>query len=301
MRSPSAENRLALIALASVGVALLTMGIKYVAYLQTGSVALYSDALESIVNVVAAVAALAALRYSQRPADRDHPFGHHKAEYFSAVLEGVLIVVAALMILSAAVPAFQAPRTLDAPAMGLAINALAMVINAVWAGLLIRVGGRLHSPALAADGRHLWTDVITSAGVLAGLLLSLPTGWLILDPLLACLVAVNILWTGSRVIRESMSGLLDRAVPPQMLAEVRKAIAASSAGTIEVHDLKTRLAGPAAFIEFHMVVPGAMPVAEAHRICDRIEAALGAAVPGARVLIHIEPEGEAKNRGALAG
>jgi cation diffusion facilitator family transporter len=301
LRDAATENRLTLIATGSIGIALLTMGIKYVAYLVTGSVALYSDALESIVNLIAAVVALAALGYSRRPADRNHPFGHHKAEYFSAVLEGVLIVVAALMILREAIPDFLTPRALEAPAQGLAISAVAMAMNAAWALLLRRVGTRLHSPALASDGHHLMTDVVTSAGVIGGLLLALATGWTVLDPLLACLVAVNILWTGWRVVRDSASGLLDRAVPSEMLASIRKTIEECRAGTIEVHDLKTRLAGPAAFIEFHMVVPGTMSVAEAHRICDRIEDRLDAAVPGARVLIHIEPEGEAKGKGALVG
>ncbi len=299
MRDASTHKRLTLIALASIGVAFLTMGIKYLAYLETGSLALYSDALESIVNVIAAVVALAALGYAQRPADRNHPFGHHKAEYFSAVLEGVLIVIAALMILREAVPAFQSPRVLQAPAIGLAISTLAMILNAGWAAFLIRVGSRLRSPALTADGWHLTSDVVTSAGVLVGLLLALATGWYMLDPLLACIVALNILWTGWRVVRESASGLLDRAAPPEMLAEIRKAIETQSGGALEVHDLKTRLAGPASFIEFHLVVPAAMPVVEAHRITDRIEAALGEAVPGAHVLIHIEPEGEAKGSGAL--
>ncbi|MEZ5926626.1 MAG: cation diffusion facilitator family transporter [Hyphomicrobiaceae bacterium] len=301
MRSPTTEKHLGLIALASIGVALLTMGIKYIAYLKTGSIALYSDALESIVNVIAAVAAFAALRYSQRPADRNHPFGHHKAEYFSAVLEGVLIVIAALMILREAIPAFATPRVIDAPAIGLAISSLAMLLNGLWAALLVRVGTRMHSPALASDGHHLWSDVITSAGVLVGLGLALLTGWLVLDPLLASIVAVNILWTGWKVVRDSASGLLDRAVPADLQETIRSVITQSSAGALEFHDLRTRLAGPAAFIEFHMVVPGAMPVSTAHRICDSIEAALDDAVPGARVLIHIEPEGEAKHSGALVG
>jgi cation diffusion facilitator family transporter len=170
-------------------------------------------------------------------------------------------------------------------------------VNALWAGLLIRVGRRSLSPALTADGRHLLADVVTSAGVILGLLLALATGWYVLDPLLASLVALNILWTGWRVVGESMSGLMDRATPPEMLAEIRKVIGERIGAALEVHDLKTRLAGPAAFIEFHLVVPAAMTVAESHRICDRIESALGEAVPGARVLIHVEPEGEAKGSG----
>ncbi|WP_078707538.1 cation diffusion facilitator family transporter [Consotaella salsifontis] len=285
------------VALGSILVALSVMALKYVAYAMTGSVALLSDALESIVNLVTAVIALWAVRLSYKPADKDHPFGHHKAEYFSAVVEGVLIVVAALLILQQAWEALQNPRTLDQPMEGMAINSLATLINLGWAIYLIRTGTRKRSPALSADGHHLMTDVVTSVGVLAGLLLATATGWTILDPLLAALVAVNILMAGYKVVLNSLSGLMDQAIDPAEEQQVREIISASANGAIEVHDLKTRLAGRAIFIEFHLVVPGEMTVGKAHCICDKIEDALKASFQGARVSIHVEPEDEAKQTG----
>lgn len=287
------------IAAASIVVALAVMGIKYVAYLRTGSVALYSDALESIVNVLTAVVALVAIRISSRPADRRHQFGHHKAEYFSAVLEGVLIVVAAMLILREAWDAFQKPRIITEPAAGIAISLVATAINAGWAAFLVVWGRRRHSPALTADGWHLYTDVATSIGVLAGIGLAVWTGWTILDPLIAAAVAVNILWTGWGLTRASMSSLLDEAVAGEVAERIRGRISGNAEGAIEVHDLRTRSAGRATFIEFHLVVPGTMTVAAAHAICDRLEAAIRDEVPGAEVLIHVEPEGEARHRGVL--
>ena len=180
---------------------LVALGLKFAAYALTGSVALYSDALESIVNVATAVAALLALRYSAMPADANHPYGHYKAEYFSVVLEGVLIVVAALTILREAYFGITAPRSLAAPLVGLLINGAAAAINGAWCFVLIREGRRRRSPALVADGKHLLTDVVTSAGVIVGLGLAVVTGWAILDPLLAALVALNILWSGWSLIR----------------------------------------------------------------------------------------------------
>lgn len=287
------------IAAASIVVALVVMGIKYLAYLKTGSVALYSDALESIVNVLTAVVALVAIQISSRPADRRHQFGHHKAEYFSAVLEGALIIVAALLILREAWDAFQKPRTLTDPGLGMAISLVATALNAAWATFLIVWGRRRHSPALVADGWHLYTDVATSVGVLVGIGLAVATGWTILDPLLAAAVAVNILWTGWGIARQSMSSLMDEAVTGEVGRRIRDIISANAEGAIEVHDLRTRSAGRATFIEFHLVVPGSMTVADAHCICDRLETAIGDELPGAEVLIHVEPEGEARHRGVL--
>jgi cation diffusion facilitator family transporter len=287
------------LAAASIVVAFVVMAIKYAAYLRTGSVALYSDALESIVNVVTAVAALIAVRVSARPADRRHQFGHHKAEYFSAGLEGALILIAALLILHQAHDAWVSPRTLTQPLEGIAINAAAGVINMGWAWYLISRGRAWRSPAITADGWHLLTDVITSIGVLVGLLLALATGWLLLDPLLAALVAIHILWVGWRITSQSMSGLMDESVTGEILARIRAVIASNASGALQIHDLRTRMAGRATFIEFHLVVPGSMSVAEAHDICDRLESALGEAIEGAEVLIHVEPEGEAKSKGAL--
>lgn len=287
------------VAAVSIAVALVVMGIKYLAYLKTGSVALYSDALESIVNVVTAIVALVTIRISLRPADRRHQFGHHKAEYFSAVLEGVLIVLAALLILREAYAALRMPRTLTEPATGMAISLVATLLNSAWASFLIVWGGRQRSPALVADGWHLATDVLTSAGVLVGLALATVTGWSILDPLLAAAVALNILWTGWRLTRQSVSSLMDEAVPTDTSRRIREVIAANAEGAIEVHDLRTRGAGRATFIEFHLVVPGDMTVTAAHRICDRLEAALAREIDDVEVLIHVEPEGEARPSGAL--
>ena len=295
----NATGRLSRLATTSIVVAMLVMGLKYMAYVLTGSVALYSDALESIVNVATAIAALIAVRISERPADRSHQFGHHKAEYVSAGLEGALILIAALLILHQAYEAWLNPRALTAPAEGLAINALAGVVNAAWAWHLIVRGRALRSPALIADGWHLFSDVATSAGVIVGLLLALTTGWMILDPMLAAVVAFHILWVGWRIIAQSMSGLMDAAVAGDMMAQIRRIIAANGDGALQIHDLRTRMAGRATFIEFHLVVPGSMSVTEAHDICDRLEEALAAEIEGAEVLIHVEPEGEAKSKGAL--
>ena len=278
----------------SIAVALGVMALKFAAWRMTGSVALYSDALESIVNVIAAAAALWAISVSHKPADRDHQFGHHKAEYFSAVLEGVLIVVAALLISAEVWRAWQNPAPLEQAWEGLAVNGVAAAINGVWAVLLIRVGRREKSPALEADGRHIMTDVITSVGVIAGLVGAVLTGWHMLDPLLALIVALNILWQGWRVIGSSLDGLMDKAVPVGETMRIRDIISANSKGALEVHDLKTRIAGRATFIEFHMVVNAAMTVGDSHAICDRIEEALKAEIPSVRVVIHVEPEDEAK-------
>jgi cation diffusion facilitator family transporter len=292
-------DRAAKTALVSVVIGLVVLGLKYLAYHLTGSIALYSDALESVVNVVAAAAALLALRVSAQPADANHPYGHHKAEYFSAVLEGVLIVLAALSILRAAWLGYHDPRPLDAPALGLAVNAVASAVNGVWSWFLISRGRRWRSPALVADGHHLRADVVTSVGVLAGVGLVALTGWLVLDPLLAALVALNILWSGWRMVRESVGGLMDEAASPDVLARIRALIAEYAEGALEAHDLRTRHAGRKTFIDFHLVVPADMRVAEAHEICDRIEAALKQDVEGAVIIIHVEPEEKAKHKGVV--
>lgn len=276
----------------SIPIAFAVMGLKAMAWWVTGSVALLSDALESTVNVIAAIVAFSAIRYSRKPADEDHPFGHYKAEYFAAVMEGVLIVVAALLIAREAIDALFQPALPEAPVLGLAINGIAAIVNALWAGLLVRAGTAHRSPALVADGRHIWSDVITSVGVLAGLLLALMTGLAILDPLLALVVAANIVYQGWKVISSSVDGLMDRAIATEDGERLKEIIAENADGSLGVHDLKTRIAGPATFIDFHLVVPKAMSVGEAHAICDRLEAAIKAEVPGALTAIHVEPQGE---------
>jgi cation diffusion facilitator family transporter len=287
------------IAAGSVVVACAVLALKLGAWALTGSVALFADALESVVNIAAAAAALVAIRLSALPPDANHPYGHTKAEYFSAVLEGALIVVAAIIILHQAWGAVFAPRAPEQAAMGLLVSVVATAINAAWATVLFRQGRRANSPALVADGRHLVSDVITSLGVVVGVGAVALTGILWLDPLLAALTALNILWSGSRLVRESVGGLMDEAVEPGLLARIRTAVSTHADGAIEAHDLRTRHAGRITFIEFHLVVPGSMSVDGAHAICDRIEAALKAEMDGAIITIHVEPEGKAKHHGVL--
>jgi len=287
------------LALGSLLVGIAVLGIKLLSWRLTGSVALLSDALESIVNVAAALAALAAVRYASRPADANHPYGHHKAELFSAVLEGVLIVIAALMILREAWGAFFDPRMITAPVAGLAINGAASVLNAIWALVLIRRGRLLRSPALVADGKHLRADVVSSVGVIVGLSAAVLTGLPWLDPLMAVLVALNILWSGWGVMRQSLGGLMDEALPEATLEGIRAVIAEAATGAFQAHDLRTRQAGSATFVEFHLVVPGESTVNQAHEVCDRVEAALEDLLPGSVITIHVEPEEKAKRTGIM--
>ncbi|MCZ4344593.1 cation diffusion facilitator family transporter [Devosia neptuniae] len=287
------------IAAASLLIGLIVLGLKVLAWQITGSIALYSDALESIVNVVTAIAALSAVWLAQKPADAALPYGYHKAEYFSAVLVGVMIIVAAILIAREAITGLMAPALPDAPIEGLSISIVATVINAVWAFVLIRHGRSVRSPALQADGKHLMTDVVSTGGVIVGLALVYLTGWAMLDPILAALVALNILWSGWAVIRDSVGGLMDVAVPKETQQLIREVIAANADGAIEAHDIRTRQAGKMTFIDFHLVVPGAMSVDDAHAICDAIEAKLREAVRQVQITIHVEPEDKAKHSGIV--
>ena len=279
------------LALATIPLSVLVLAIKLGAWRLTGSVALLSDALESIVNVVASIAAYVAIVYAAKPADHDHQFGHHKAEYISAVIEGVAIVVAALLIFKEAAVELFHPSMPDDIYLGLGVNIVASVINGIWAYVLIRAGRSLRSPALVADGLHIRTDVVTSVGVVIGLGVALATGYAIFDPLIALLVAAHILYAGYRLIVESVGGLMDVALTQEEEDAIRTAILENADGSSDVHDLRTRRAGSAAFIDFHLVVSEAMPVGEAHDICDRLEAAIKKAIPGASLAIHVEPEG----------
>lgn len=287
------------IAAASLVIGIVVLGLKTWAWWLTGSVALYSDALESIVNVVTAITALIAVRLAQRPADAALPYGYHKAEYFSAVLVGVMIVVAAILILREAVLGFLAPELPEAAVPGLLVSLGATAINVVWALVLMRHGRKARSPALEADGKHLLTDVISTAGVLVGLVLVYATGVAQLDAILAALVAINILWSGWGVIRDSVGGLMDVAVIPEAQRTIRDVIAGNADGAIEAHDIRTRRAGKVTFIDFHLVVPGNMSVEEAHAICDRLEAKLREAVDDTQITIHVEPENKAKHSGIV--
>lgn len=288
------NGRIARVAAANIVVSIVVIALKYSAYVVSGSIALYSDALESIVNVMTAVAAYTAIRLSAVPPDSEHPFGHHKAEFLAAMFEGAMIAVASVLIMIKAYSGLTQGVELERSTLGLTINGLSTAINAAWAGAMIRWGTRWRSPALVADGQHLFTDVLTSIGVVVGLAFAIITGWHILDPLIAAVVAVNILMMGYKIATESMSRLMDQAASPEIEARIRGAIEANGIGALQAHDIRTRQAGRALFIEFHLVVPGSMTVDEAHAICDRLENSIEQNIEGSEVVIHVEPEYKAK-------
>jgi cation diffusion facilitator family transporter len=297
---PAPASRIATrFAYGSLAVGLAVLALKAYAAWATSSIALFSDALESVVNVATAVIALVAVRLSARPADASLPYGYYKAEYFSAVVTGIFIAVAAILIFTEAYQGFVAPRGFTTDPVAIGVSVLATAINAAWAFLLIRTGRREQSPALSADGRHLLTDVASTLGVLVGILLAVATNFVQLDAILAALVGLTILWSGWQLIRQSVIGLMDVAVEPKRLGVIREIISSNAEGAIEAHDIRTRQAGRMMFIEFHLVVPGAMSVEAAHAICDRIEARLREAVENAQITIHVEPENKAKHSGIV--
>jgi|SRR5947209_390533 len=274
----------------SVAAALATITLKTLAWWLTGSVGLLSDALESVVNLAAAVLALSMLRLAAAPPDENYPYGFSKAEYFSAGIEGALIVVAAAGIVWAAVPRLVAPRALDTPLAGLGLTVVASAINLAVALVLLRAGRAYHSITLEADGRHLMTDVWTSAAVLAGVALVVITGWLRLDPLIALAVSVHILWTGFGLMRRSVRGLLDPAISAEDQSEVSKLFEEYSRRYgVSFHAVRTRQAGARRFVSFHLLVPDAWTVAQAHQLSEELEARMRAMVPNAAVFTHIEP------------
>jgi cation diffusion facilitator family transporter len=283
----------------SVAVGVLLLLVKTAAWWQTRSVALLADALESIVNVAAAVMASLAVAVARQPPDRRHPFGHTKAEYLSAALEGALVLGAAGGIVLEAWAHLRRPGPPASLGFGLALAAGAAVANAFLAAYLRRVGRRERSPALVASGAHIWGDVATTGGVLAGLGAAWATGRWVLDPLVALLVAANILRLGWRVMKDSVGGLMDESLGAAEVEGVVAAIRAEMGGALQYHDLRTRRAGPRPFVELHLVVPGAMRVDAAHAICDRIEGAVQRVLPGADVVVHVEPESELREASPL--
>ncbi|MEM8700543.1 MAG: cation diffusion facilitator family transporter [Pseudomonadota bacterium] len=287
------------VAFASIFVGILVLALKIGAYLLTASVALYSDALETTVNIVSSIAALVAVWLSSKPADKNHPYGHDKAEYFAAVLVGVMIVLAAISIFRAAWIGFTSGGHPENSPLGLGMNLAAAIVNCAWARFLLSYGRKSRSPALIADGKHLLTDVASSIGVLLGVVLVLLTGWRLLDPALAVVVGLLVLWSGWGLVKESVGGLMDEAASAEVLGKIRDQIAHHGEGALEAHDLRTRIAGRSTFIDFHLVVPGDMSVDTAHDICDRIESAIKEGVPGARITIHVEPEHKAKHSGIV--
>ncbi len=281
----------------SIVLGLGVLALKTGAWWLTNSAALFSDALESTVNVAASVIALVALRFAERPADANHTYGHQKAEFFAAVIEGGLIIVAALAILQHAWDVWWHPVPLTAPWQGLVLNGLATVLNGIWGTVLIRVGRANRSVALTGDGQHLWSDVVTSVVLLAGLGLAIWTGLPALDPILAAAIAVYVLWSGTSLINESVGGLMDAAPAPEVVERIRRLVGEHAEGALEAHDLRTRHAGRLTYLEFHLVVPGEMSVSDAHDICDRIEAALRRDMEHLTITIHVEPEAKAKHHG----
>lgn len=276
----------------SIAAAVATMALKGVAYLLTGSVGLLSDALESLVNLAGALMALAMLTVAARPPDEDHAYGHGKAEYFSAGAEGALIVIAALSIAVAAVDRLLHPRPLQQLGLGLAVSAVAGLLNLAVALVLLRASRRHRSATLQASAHHLLTDVWTTVGVLIGVGAVALTGWLTLDPLVALAVAANIVWTGGRILRDSVAGLMDAALPAgeqRLLHELLRRYAAEG---VEYHALRTRRAGAQRFVSLHVLVPPAWSVQQGHDMLERIEADIRDALPPVTVLTHLEPLGD---------
>jgi cation diffusion facilitator family transporter len=273
----------------SIAAALVTIGLKTAAWLITGSVGLLSDAAESVVNLVAAVVALFALRVAARPADKNHHFGHSKAEYFSSAIEGVMIFVAAVVIVAFAVERLIFPRPLEEIGVGLLITVGASVINGGVALVLLGAGAKYNSITLRADGHHLMTDVITSAGVVVGIGLVWITGWNWLDPVVALLVGINILWTGWRLVSESASGLMDESLPKEENARLRGILAEHETEEIKFHAFRTRISGARAFMEFHMLVPGAWSVQRGHDAMEDLIDLIQEEFSELRVIGHLEP------------
>ncbi|EGO94553.1 MULTISPECIES: cation diffusion facilitator family transporter [Acidiphilium] len=287
------------LAAGSVAIGFVSLGLKAAAWRVSHSAALYSDALESLVNVFAAVMVMIALKAAAKPADSEHPYGHAKAELLSAVAEGGMIIFAAVLILERAASTILAPRLPVAPELGLGLNAAGGVVNALWALALGRSGATRKFPALAADQAHLIADAITTLGIIGGLSLAILANLPVLDPLIAIAVAAQIAFMGGRTVLRALSALLDRAPPPEMVERIRHLVAIHAAGAIEAHDMRMREAGQSRFLEFHLVVPGGMTVAESHAICDRIEAALRREMAGVIITIHVEPDNKAKHEGIM--
>jgi len=284
-----AHDTLAAFAWLSIAAAIATIALKAGAWWLTGSVGLLSDALESLVNLAGAVVALTMIRVAARPPDEDHAYGYSKAEYFASGFEGGLIIVAAAAIAVAAIQRMLAPVPLEQLGVGLLVSAAASAINLAVGLVLIRAGHRHDSIALEADGRHLITDVWTSAGVIGGLLAVMATGWLWLDPVLALAVAANIVWTGYRLLKRSALGLLDQALPTFQRESIAEVLRGYEGRGVQFHALRTRRAAGRSFISVHVLVPGQWTVQKGHELLEEIEGDLRAAVRGSSVITHLEP------------
>lgn len=285
-QNPPKLTRFAWLAFAA---AVTTISLKICAFLLTGSVGLLSDALESVVNLIGAMMALAMLAVAERPADQNHTFGHAKAEYFSSGLEGVLIILAGATVAIPAVYRIWHPVELRQIDLGLAIAVGASVVNLTTAYVLARAGRKYRSIALEASAKHLMTDVWTSIAVIAGVAGVRFTGWARIDPIVACVVGINILNTGFKLVRGTVAGLMDTAIPSDDQAAIRQVLERFHAQGVRFHKLQTRLAGRTKFISLHVLVPGSWTVAQGHDLLDRIESEIQHAVPGSVVFTHLEP------------
>jgi cation diffusion facilitator family transporter len=272
----------------SVAAAVATIALKAAAYLITNSVGLLSDALESLVNLAAASMALAMLTVAARPPDEVYAFGYGKAEYFSSGVEGALILLAAAGIVWTALPRLAAPQPLEQVGIGLAVSVLASAINFAVARRLLKAGKEYRSITLEADARHLLTDVWTSAGIIAGVVAVSLTGWTRVDPLIALVVAANILWTGAQLLRRSLLGLLDAALPAADQKAIKDVLSQYDSRGIRHHALRTRRSGTRSFISLHVLVPGAWTVQRGHEVLEHVERDIRAAVPGSSVFTHLE-------------
>jgi cation diffusion facilitator family transporter len=273
----------------SVATSVVTIVLKFAAYYMTGSVGLLSDAVEAVVNIVAALVALAVLTYSGAAPDREHNFGHEKAQYFSSGIEGTLIFVASAGIVWSAIPRLFSPQPLEQIGMGLALSVLAAVANAACASMMLRAARSHRSITLEADARHLLTDVWTTVGVFVGVVLVAMTGWLILDPLIALAVALQILWTGWHLIVRSFDGLMDRAIPDEDRAVIVEVLEKLHEEGGDYHALRTRVAGAKSFVNVHILVPGSMSVQAGHDLVERLENEIQSRLPHVEVLTHLEP------------
>ncbi len=272
----------------SIAAAVLTIGLKAVAYFLTGSVGLLSDALESFVNLAGALMALAMLTVAARPADEEHPYGHGKAEYFSSGVEGTLILVAAAGIIFTALQRLVAPRPLEQLGSGLIVSLAASLVNLGVALVLLRAARAHHSVTLEANAQHLLADVWTSVGVLVGIGVVAISGWQQLDAIVALVVAGNIIWSGLRIVRKSVLGLMDTALPADELAAIQKALARGRQEGVNYHAMRTRQAGARRFMSVHVLVPGDWTVQRGHQLLEQIEAEIRGAVPNITVFTHLE-------------
>jgi len=286
--NPTNRSHLTRFAWLSIGAAIITISLKSFAYFLTGSVGLLSDALESVVNLVGALMALAMLTIAARPADEEHAYGHSKAEYFSSGVEGTLILIAAISIVITAIPRLIAPKPLEQVGLGLGVSVAASLVNLVVSLILMKAAKRFNSITLEADAQHLMTDVWTSVGVLAGVGLVALTGWARLDPIVAIIVAANIVWSGYHIIRKSALGLMDTALPIKEQTLLKSILDKYAQNGVEYHALRTRESGSRQFVSFHILVPGKWTVHRGHRLLESIEADIRHEMPSATVFTHLE-------------